>query len=98
MATVKPFRAIRPTVEAAAGFASLPYDVMDVTEARAMVAKQPQRFFAGNPRGSGSSTGNRPACDSCVRTGAEETGGIYGQRDFVAGRGGMLLCVPPADG
>ena len=45
MATVKPFRALRPTAQIAADFASLPYDVMDVGEARAMVAKKPQSFL-----------------------------------------------------
>ena len=37
MATVKPFRALRPVAAVAAEFASLPYDVMDTAEAREMV-------------------------------------------------------------
>jgi len=45
MATIKPFRALRPTPEVAAKFASLPYDVMDAGEARAMVANNPQSFL-----------------------------------------------------
>ncbi len=45
MATVKPFRALRPTAAAAADFASLPYDVMDTAEAREMVAQKPQSFL-----------------------------------------------------
>jgi len=45
MATVKPFRALRPTLQAAAGFASLPYDVMDAGEARSMVARLPESFL-----------------------------------------------------
>ena len=45
MATVKPFRALRPTADAAAGFASLPYDVMDTAEARAMIAANPHSFL-----------------------------------------------------
>ena len=34
MATVKPFRALRPQAAAAAEFASLPYDVMDAAEGK----------------------------------------------------------------
>ena len=45
MATVKPFRALRPVAEAAADFASLPYDVMDTGEAREMVERKPQSFL-----------------------------------------------------
>jgi len=45
MATVKPFRALRPSAAAVARFASLPYDVMDVVEAREMVEKNPQSFL-----------------------------------------------------
>ena len=46
MATVKPFRALRPQAAAAAEFASLPYDVMDAAEAREMVRKS-RRVFCG---------------------------------------------------
>ena len=45
MATVKPFRALRPVAEAVADFASLPYDVMDTAEAREMVARKPRSFL-----------------------------------------------------
>ena len=45
MATVKPFRALRPVAAVAAAFASLPYDVMDTAEAREMVAQQPRSFL-----------------------------------------------------
>ena len=45
MAAVKPFKALRPAAEAAAGVASLPYDVMDTDEAREMVAKNPRSFL-----------------------------------------------------
>jgi len=45
MATVKPFRALRPQAALAAEFASLPYDVMDTAEAREMVAQKPQSFL-----------------------------------------------------
>lgn len=45
MATVKAFRALRPEPAKASEFASLPYDVMDVEEAQAMVQKKPQSFL-----------------------------------------------------
>lgn len=45
MATVKPFRALRPVAEIAADFASLPYDVMDTVEAREMVANKTMSFL-----------------------------------------------------
>ena len=41
MATVKPFRALRPSAWTVADFASLPYDVMNVEEAREMTEKKP---------------------------------------------------------
>ena len=45
MATVKPFRALRPVAAVAAEFASLPYDVMDTAEAREMTAQKPRSFL-----------------------------------------------------
>jgi len=45
MAIVKPFRAIRPRKELAEKVAALPYDVMDVTEARQMAAGNPVSFL-----------------------------------------------------
>jgi len=45
MATVKPFRALRPVAEIAANFASLPYDVMNTVEAREMVANKTMSFL-----------------------------------------------------
>ena len=45
MATVRPFRAFRPAAEFVAGFASLPYDVMDIDEARAMISNKPRSFL-----------------------------------------------------
>jgi len=45
MATVKPFRALRPATETVAEFTSLPYDVMDAAEAREMVNQKPQSFL-----------------------------------------------------
>ena len=45
MAIIKPFRALRPPVQLAENVAALPYDVMDVAEARAMAAGNPHSFL-----------------------------------------------------
>lgn len=45
MATIKPFRAIRPAREYAERVAALPYDVMDSDEARAAVQGNPWSFL-----------------------------------------------------
>ena len=45
MATVKPFKAIRPVKELASKIAALPYDVMDTAEAREMVKDNPYSFL-----------------------------------------------------
>lgn len=45
MATVRPFRGIRPTEELASKVAALPYDVMNSDEAREMVRDNPYSFL-----------------------------------------------------
>jgi uncharacterized protein (DUF1015 family) len=45
MATVRPFRGLRPESELAAKIASLPYDVMDTEEARSKIAADPYSFL-----------------------------------------------------
>ena len=45
MATVRPFRGLRPESELAAKIASLPYDVMDTEEARGKIAADPYSFL-----------------------------------------------------
>lgn len=45
MAFVRPFRALRPTADRAASIASVPYDVVDVTEARALARGNPSSFL-----------------------------------------------------
>jgi uncharacterized protein (DUF1015 family) len=45
MAIIKPFRGLRPPQELADKVAALPYDVMDVAEARAMAAGNPDSFL-----------------------------------------------------
>src|SRR5580765_8270673 len=45
MATLVPFRALRPTAEHARDVAAVPYDVVDVEEARALAAPNPLSFL-----------------------------------------------------
>ncbi|MBP2652562.1 MAG: hypothetical protein H6Q73_131 [Firmicutes bacterium] len=45
MASIKPFRGLRPTPELASKIASLPYDVMDSEEARALTENNPYSFL-----------------------------------------------------
>ncbi|MBO5993290.1 MAG: DUF1015 domain-containing protein, partial [Acidaminococcaceae bacterium] len=45
MATVRPFKGLRPESELAAKIASLPYDVMDTEEARSKIAADPFSFL-----------------------------------------------------
>lgn len=46
MAEVRPFRAVRPDREKAAHIAALPYDVMDTSEAKEEIRKEPLSFLA----------------------------------------------------
>lgn len=45
MATIRPFQALRPSPEAAARVSSVPYDVVNTEEARAMAAGNPLSFL-----------------------------------------------------
>src|SRR5437868_14349794 len=45
MATLHPFRALRPTPESAAAVAAVPYDVVNTDEARALAADNPLSFL-----------------------------------------------------
>src|SRR5512147_2946288 len=45
MATVRPFRALRPRPEKAAAVSAVPYDVVSTAEARALAAGNPLSFL-----------------------------------------------------
>jgi uncharacterized protein (DUF1015 family) len=45
MATLRPFRALRPTTGAASAIAAVPYDVVNAEEARALAADNPLSFL-----------------------------------------------------
>ena len=46
MSQIRPFRGLRPLPELAAQIASLPYDVMDTEEARAILKDNPISFLS----------------------------------------------------
>ena len=46
MSQIRPFRGLRPLPELAAQIASLPYDVMDTEEARAILNDNPLSFLS----------------------------------------------------
>ena len=48
MASIKPFKAFRPTKESAENLASFPYDVLNSVEARKLAAGNPQSFLRIN--------------------------------------------------
>ena len=50
MATIRPFRAIRPAPDYARDVAALPYDVMNTEEARSMVQGNPYSFLPHEKR------------------------------------------------
>ena len=45
MATIRPFRALRPPRDRVAAVAAPPYDVVDTAEARALAAGNPDSFL-----------------------------------------------------
>src|SRR5438045_7309542 len=45
MSVVRPFRAVRPSRESAAAVASVPYDVVNIEEARALASGNPLSFL-----------------------------------------------------
>lgn len=45
MATLRPFRALRPSPENAAAVAAVPYDVVNTAEARALAGNEPRSFL-----------------------------------------------------
>jgi uncharacterized protein (DUF1015 family) len=45
MASIFPFRALRPTPDSAARVAAVPYDVVNIEEARALAAGNPLSFL-----------------------------------------------------
>ena len=64
---VSPFRALRPSKDKAACIASLPYDVMDYTEAVAMATGKPDNFLHVVRSEIDLPEGSDPHCDEVYR-------------------------------
>jgi uncharacterized protein (DUF1015 family) len=71
VATVRPFRAIRPTPDSAAKVAAVPYDVVDTEEARALAAGNPLSFLHVSRAEIDLPPGTDPHSDKVYRLAAE---------------------------
>ena len=71
MAVIRPFRAVRPARDAASRVAAVPYDVVDVEEARALAAGNPLSFLHVSRAEIDLPTLIHPHDDSVYRTAAE---------------------------
>ena len=70
MATIRPFRALRPVPEAAAAVASVPYDVVDAAEARELAAGNPLSFLRVSRAEIDLPAGTDPHADAVYRRAA----------------------------
>ena len=100
MAVIKPFRGLRPPKELAAKVAALPYDVMNVEEAREMAAPNPNSFLHVSRPEADMDPGVDPYADEVYRKGGEtfrrfikegllrrdETESLYVYRQVMEGR------------
>ena len=66
MATVRPFKAVRPAEDMADKIAALPYDVMNTAEAREMVKGKPYSFLHVDRGGDRFAGGYRPLQRGCL--------------------------------
>ena len=71
MAVIRPFRAVRPDPAAAPHVAAVPYDVVDVEEARALAAAHPLNFLHVSRAEIDLPAGTDPHGDIVYRTAAE---------------------------
>src|SRR5262245_39493374 len=71
MATLIPFRALRPTPDSAARVAAVPYDVVNTEEARALAAGNPLSFLHASRAEIDLPDGTNPYSDSVYRKAVE---------------------------
>lgn len=71
MATIRPFRALRPVPGRAHEVAAVPYDVVTTSEARALASKNPASFLHVSRPEIDLPEGTDPHSDAVYRTGAE---------------------------
>ncbi|MEI6214714.1 MAG: DUF1015 family protein [Desulfuromonadales bacterium] len=113
MAIIKPFRALRPPKNLAAAVAALPYDVMDVEEARSMAAGNRDSFLRvsrpeidlppeTDPHGDPVYQQGRLNLDEFVQRGvllqdASECMYVYRQRMGTISQTGLVVCTSVDD-
>jgi uncharacterized protein (DUF1015 family) len=90
MATVRPFRALRPDPAAAPRVAAVPYDVVDTTEARALAAGNPLSFLHVSRAEIDLPPGTDPHSDIVYRTAAERYTRLKREARFVQDREAAL--------
>ena len=83
MAVVRPFRAVRPVPEAAARVAAVPYDVVDVDEARALAAPNPLSFLHVSRAEIDMPPGTDPHADSVYQRAARRYQELKREAPFV---------------
>ncbi len=98
MAFLSPFRALRPAPEVAAEVASVPYDVVNVEEARALAAGHPLSFLHVTRAEIDSAARDESVRRERVRAGHAQLRGAQARRAARAGRRAVALFLPAADG
>ena len=83
MAVIRPFRAVRPEPGAAPRVAAVPYDVVDVEEARALANGNPQSFLHVSRAEIDLPAGTDPHADVVYRTAAERYRALKRSAPFV---------------
>jgi uncharacterized protein (DUF1015 family) len=83
MAIVRPFRAVRPVPDAAPRVAAVPYDVVDVDEARALAAPNPLSFLHVSRAEIDLPPGTDPHAASVYRLAAKRYGDLKRDAPFV---------------
>src|SRR5438067_12209491 len=83
MALVRPFRAVRPVADAAKRVAAVPYDVVDVEEARALAAPEPLSFLHVSRAEVDLPPGTDPHADAVYRQAARRYQDLKREAPFV---------------
>jgi uncharacterized protein (DUF1015 family) len=83
MAVIRPFRAVRPDPDAAPRVAAVPYDVVDVEEARALADGNPQSFLHVSRAEIDLPSGTDPHGEIVYRTAAERYRALKRTAPFV---------------
>jgi uncharacterized protein (DUF1015 family) len=90
MAIVRPFRAVRPVPEAAPRVAAVPYDVVDVEEARALAAPEPLSFLHVSRSEIDLPADTDPHADAVYRQAAKRYQSLKREAPFVQERSASL--------